>query len=453
MATGNNRRIVGGPVKKVLKERNFRDYEPGQIIVRVKPDSVVPQLGADLGLTRKAFSRLPENVSKPFDYLRTQYGLKDVYPLYTKTRPKRSTLKGLTAAEEHRHGLVSSILPGSTAHETLGGYTLLHVNDKKITPALLRRLEKSPAIELAERVPARWAFKVDKFDAELNQQWALRAIRWFRAKRPDARKVVVAVLDSGIDLAHPDLEQTSITYQHGSLKPQDLLGHGTHVVGILGAVASSDSGVNGVADCEMKVWKVFSDVPVDGEYYVDSNAYNAALAGALTSGARVLNLSLGGTVASQTERLVFKELQKMGILVVAAMGNEFIDGNPVEYPAAYENVLAVGAVDAAGRRARFSNTGDHIGLVAPGVSVLSTLPTNSSATRPETDYAAWDGTSMATPHVSGAAALLFASKPDLSEPEARKHLSKATRKLPAMGKEKWSKEFGSGLLDLTKVLS
>ena len=84
------------------------------------------------------------------------------------------------------------------------------------------------------------------------------------------------------------------------------------------------------------------------------------------------------------------------------MGNEYEDGNPTEYPASYPNVIAVGAINEASNRAPFSNTGNHIALAAPGTNILSTLPMKQSVARKaeDTRYAAWSGTSMATPHVT-----------------------------------------------------
>jgi subtilisin family serine protease len=81
----------------------------------------------------------------------------------------------------------------------------------------------------------------------------------------------------------------------------------------------------------------------------------------------VVNLSIGGTASSQTEQLIFRTLENRGIVVVAAMGNEYEDGNPTEYPGAYKTVLAVGAVAENMRRSVFSNTGSHIALVEPGL--------------------------------------------------------------------------------------
>ncbi len=199
------------------------------------------------------------------------------------------------------------------------------------------------------------------------------------------------------------------------------------------------------------MWKIFRDEPDedDGEYYVDDILYHQALNKARRAGVHVMNLSIGGTGSTKTEALLFKKLLSAGVTVVAAMGNEYRAGNPTEYPAAYSGVIAVAATDETNRRASFSNTGAHVGLAAPGVGILSTLPMRTSPARPrETQYAAWDGTSMATPHVAAAAALVLARKPGIGPDEVAKILKKSATKLKAS-----KVQVGAGLLNVQKALS
>ena len=157
------------------------------------------------------------------------------------------------------------------------------------------------------------------------------------------------------------------------------------------------------------MWKIFPETPIDGEYYVDANLFADALREAARAGLSALNMSIGGTQSSRTEALLMRRLVDRGVVVVAAMGNEFAEGNPKEFPAAYDGVLAVGAVAENRERSAFSNTGSHIGICAPGSNILSTLPRRRSSFRDETMYASWSGTSMATPHVTAAAALVAAN--------------------------------------------
>jgi subtilisin family serine protease len=435
------------------KKRHF-EYVPGQMIVRIEEPAVRPHVGpTPLTMTSAAAKLLPAAVSEPIEYLQRNAGLKSVQPLFS-TRQKSVARARVSSQARHSLALLSSVVDSSS--EELAGITVVTVDQKKLTPSLVRHVNASKAVTYAERMPARWRAQggPGEADPEQNLQWGLRAINWFRATRPDASNTLVAVMDTGVDVGHPDLANVSITYDHEGLSASDLLGHGTHVAGIIAATANNEAGIVGVANCQLAMWKVFPDQPAsDGEFYVDGERYLQALRGVEVSGARALNLSLGGTASSQTETILFDRLQRAGVIVVAAMGNEFDEGNPTEYPAAYQGVLSVGALAETRDRSLFSNTGRHIDLVAPGSNILSTLPRRRSQYRDEASYACWDGTSMATPHVAGAAALVAAKFPAKTSDELRDHLRSTATPLPAMGRSKWTQELGAGLLNLRAALS
>src|SRR5205085_1461333 len=189
-------------------------------------------------------------------------------------------------------------------------------------------------------------------------------------------------------------------YRHDGNTPRDFLGHGTHVSGTIAATVNNLFGIAGIANCRLHCWKVFNDpTPVRKLQNFNFHFYSEALAAALDSSIKVINLSIGGTDHSRAEAAVFEELKEAGVVVATAMGNEFEEGNPKEYPAGYPGPLAVGAVDEMNRHASFSNTGAHIGLVAPGVNILSTVPGVKAAYAATRDYDSWPGTSMASPHV------------------------------------------------------
>jgi subtilisin family serine protease len=328
--------------------------------------------------------------------------------------------------------------------------TVIWVDADAVSPQLLRTVESSPAVAFAERIPARWLSAAEEADPRHNRQWGLRAIRWFDTDPPDAAGVTVAICDTGVDTAHPDLAGVVASYDHEGASATDIVGHGTHVSGIVAARTDDAAGVVGVATSRVAMWKVFPDEPTAGNFYVDGSCFLRALNAVASSGAKVLNLSLGGTQSSQAEQLL---LERAGVTVVAAMGNEHDHGNPVEYPAAYEHVLAVGAVAETNRRSPFSNTGAHIGLAAPGSNVLSTLPTEPSSVRPDTRYASWSGTSMATPHVAAAAALVAAQHPDWTPADTKEHLRTRAAKVAGMGGKAFTEEFGTGLLDIAALLA
>ena len=350
------------------------------------------------------------------------------------------------------------------ASEHLAGINIVHFDPIHPVEPLVKALKAAYAFDICEPMPARWHMGLPLRleptrlestgpDPLANRQWGLRAIRWFDSPMPDASKVTVAVLDTGIDITHPDLAINDVDYHHTGLSPTDIIGHGTHVSGIIAARSRNATGIAGIADCKLAVWKIFTDEPdSDGEFYVDGERYLQALREVTSSGARVMNLSIGGRASSRTENLLFQKAIAGGCTVVAAMGNEFEEGNPTEYPGAYQDVLAVGAVDESLRRAPFSNTGMHIGLVAPGAHILSTLPMQPNAHREETAYAAWSGTSMATPHVAAAAALVAAKYPNKTAIQVRDQLLRNTTRLRGMGVHKKTAAYGSGLLYLREAL-
>jgi hypothetical protein len=427
------------------------EYIPGRLILRVVSEAVASSVGLGaLSMTPKSAELLPDALSKPLQYLKENAGLKTVTPLFSTKQAAHARMKGGGAASV---GILSSV--AHTSNEDLAGLNVLSVDAKQVTPALMRRLNQSNAIEFVERMPARYLFSNTAPDPEVNVQRGLRAIRWFQATRPAAHAIKVAVLDSGIDQTHPELKTVIDRYEHAGKSATDIIGHGTHVAGTIAALTNNGVGVAGVSDCKLLIWKIFGDEPfTDGRFYVDDEAYLRALNEVRNSGARVLNLSIGGTASSQTEQLLFNRLTQAGVTTIAAMGNEFKRGNRTSFPAAYETVLAVGAVGADLRRASFSNTGKHIAVSAPGVQILSTLPMKKALPhREETAYAAWDGTSMATPHVAGAAALFCAKTAGATPEEVQTALINTCRRLPEMRARKRSDEVGAGIIDVSKLLA
>lgn len=259
--------------------------------------------------------------------------------------------------------------------------------------------------------------------------------------------VTVAVVDTGIDPKHPELEGrvrlgTDFTFDPGWLgrrKDKDAAlddhGHGTHVAGIVGAAMGNGVGIAGVAPGVSLLGVKALNAQGKGSQWLVLKG----VAHAVASGAQVVNLSLGGPIASSVERRFYEAVVRSGALLVAAAGNE---GDGVCFPAAYPGVLAVGAVDEAGALAPFSNRGLSLGLVAPGVGVLSTSQQGR--------YELRSGTSMAAPFVSGAAALLWACHPDWSAQKVRATLLNSARDRGEAGPDA---QFGQGELDIVAALA
>jgi subtilisin family serine protease len=395
----------------------------------------------------RAAAALPDEVSGPIEYLKNNCGMHAMYGLFRRPTPRGSGNRYVTA-----RAALGATLSFESIRERLRGFNLVELDPKKVTTAAIKRIEASRAIELAEPVPNRW-IAAAAADPALNLQWGLRAINWFRARRPDAKAMKVAVLDTGVDRGHPDLRNAVKRYETVGKSRYDYPGHGTHVSGIIAAVTNNAVGITGAANCQIEMWKVFTDPGNTGRERFDERAYFQALEDVLDSDVKIINLSLGGTASSGTERSLFEVLISGGKLIVAAMGNEFEEGNLTSYPAAYPGVCAIGAVDELRRWASFSNTGRHISLVAPGVNILSTLPRYRHRLRgQEVDYAAWPGTSMATPYVSAAAALIWARYPAWTAKKVRARLTATAQKLPAMRGRASTPAYGHGLVDVRAAL-
>lgn len=221
----------------------------------------------------------------------------------------------------------------------------------------------------------------------------------------------VAVLDTGIDENHEDLPALSggVNTVDDTYYGSDGSGHGTHVAGTVAAL-DNDLGVVGVApDIDLYAVKVLGDdgrgtdatVAAGIEWVVDQGNIN------------VINMSLGGGHSLTIQRAV-EDAYEAGVLLVASAGNSGPRPNTVNYPAAYPEVIAVSATDENDSFPSFSSRGSEVELSAPGVSILSTLPSNR--------YGKYSGTSMASPHVAGVAALVWSIDPNLTNIEVREIL-------------------------------
>jgi thermitase len=223
--------------------------------------------------------------------------------------------------------------------------------------------------------------------------------------------VLVAVVDSGIDRAHPDVGPrvtASATLPGNGGDVNDHFGHGTAVAGVIAAIPDNGIGIAGVAwNASLLNVKVQSDSGPAGS--VSCAAAANGITYASNAGAQIINLSFGSSSPCATEQSAVDYATGRGSLVVAAAGNE---GSTVpEYPAAFSNVLSVAATDNADRRAGFSSYGaSWVDLAAPGVRIWTTLPVAGSVLGAGYDYE--DGTSFAAPVVAGIAALIWPSVTD-----------------------------------------
>ncbi|WP_431952588.1 S8 family peptidase [Actinacidiphila sp. bgisy167] len=243
--------------------------------------------------------------------------------------------------------------------------------------------------------------------------------------------VKVAVLDTGFDPNHPDLKGVVTESANFTTEPNtdDLAGHGTHVAStVAGSGAASGGRYKGVAPgAQILLGKVCT-----GDGNCEDSDIIEGLAWAAQRGAKVISLSLGDVDTPETdavEAMVDAVSRDYGALVVAAAGNDG-DSSRVASPASADRALAVGASQEDDDRAGFSNVGPREGdsglkpdLIAPGVNVVAAMAGGTTA---DDGYVAMSGTSMATPHVSGAAAILFQQHPDWTAEQVKRQLMQST---------------------------
>jgi thermitase len=277
-------------------------------------------------------------------------------------------------------------------------------------------------------------------DPLADKQWGLAKVDVQAAWRVTrgVPETVVAIIDTGIDYNHPDLAGRVIKgrdFANNDDDPMDGHAHGTHCAGIAGASADNGIGIAGVAPgVSLMAVKVLSD---SGSGTTD--AVCGGIVWAADQGAHVISLSLGGPGGKEAKQAAVDYARSKGAVVVAAMGNN--GANVAVYPGASKGVIGVGATTAEDTRASFSNFGDWIAVAAPGHQILSTVPNGG--------FAAYSGTSMATPHVAGLAGLVRSAFPALEAEAVAAAIRQGATDLGAPG---FDPQFGHGRIDAGRTL-
>ncbi|MBW7473687.1 S8 family peptidase [Paenibacillus oenotherae] len=271
-------------------------------------------------------------------------------------------------------------------------------------------------------------------------QWNLPVIEtekgWNLTK--GSEKVIIAVLDTGVQADHPDLSgklMTGTNIVDDSMAPDDDVGHGTHVAGIIAASVNNGEGVAGLS------WynKVLPVKVLDSSGAGSTYSVAEGIIWATDHGAKVINMSLGNYAQAEFLHDAIKYAYDHDVVLVAASGND--NTERPGFPAAYPEVFAVASTDADGSKSSFSNYGDYIDVAAPGASIASTYPGSQ--------YAALSGTSMASPHVAALAGLIRSINPDLSNEEVMKIMRTSAQDLGDKGKDNY---FGYGQIDVVRAL-
>ncbi|AUG46637.1 peptidase S8 and S53 subtilisin kexin sedolisin [Haloarcula taiwanensis] len=274
---------------------------------------------------------------------------------------------------------------------------------QKFTEELLPTVEAIEGVKYTEFNHVREPIATIPNDPKFDSQYAPQLVNAPKAWDVTfgSKDVTIAVIDTGTDYTHPDLDG-----QFGNQKGRDFVDndsdpapqsaqHGTHVSGIAAGETNDETGIAGVSNSRLLSCRALG--PNGGRTADIANAVEWAT----DQGADIINMSLGGGGYNQTMKNAVSYAWNQGVLLICAAGNHK-DGDPpsqqdVSYPAAYEECVAVGAVDQNKSPTEFSNYGEKVDIAAPGNDVLSSVPGG--------DYAQFPGTSMASPAVAGVAAL------------------------------------------------
>lgn len=358
-------------------------------------------------------------------------------------------------------GIADSFLPGEVLHEyrfpgatgLTGGAGLVHLKlpENVSTAEGILALQKDPRIQYAA---SNDIYELDHLDSAMpddmsRKLWGLRAIQAPAAwsiSHGSRTGPIVAVLDTGIDQTHPDLQANLWTNPkeipgngidddgngviddvHGIFPKenngniQDKHGHGTHTAGTIGAVGNNGLGITGINwEARIMTIRIFDD-----KGKTDVAQIARGLEYAAQNGARITSSSWGGTESNDALRDAFESCPSLHI---AACGNSHLDTDRIpHYPSAYDmpNMISVAATDQRDRLASFSNYGaESVDLAAPGEDIYSTFPKGK--------YRSEDGTSMAAPHVAGVATLVATAYPDSTNQEIKDRILQGVDPIPGL---------------------
>jgi len=309
------------------------------------------------------------------------------------------------------------------------------------------KLKADPSVAYAEFDRAAILDEVKVNDPQRSKQYALDMVNANDAWGITMGKtsVTIAIVDSGVDLDHPDLKAKLVKPKSTvDATAKDDMGHGTHVAGIAAAITNNNEGISGLAANAM-----IMPVRVLGGPSGGSAATVAeGIIYAADNGADVINMSLGFYDKPDVIEKAVAYALKKNVVIVATMGNNNIERR--RYPAAFDGVIAVGSTDSADKKSQFSNFGDWISVAAPGTDIMSTFPTYPVQIGGTKGYTSLSGTSMAAPLVAGLAGLVRSHYPNMAPAQVKALIEKTSVDL---GDKGFDKNFGHGRIDAFKAVS
>ncbi|MFH1572277.1 MAG: S8 family serine peptidase, partial [Gemmatimonadota bacterium] len=387
----------------------------------------------------------------PGSLLAGRYGPVSVEPLFAPAPARLAAARKVGAAAGRRRG-------------ELELWSRLRLPPDADLAAATADLAARPEVAAAQPNYLR-AFAYTPNDPLYPEQWNLARLDWGRARPADAATVVVGVVDSGVDLDHPDLRDSiwrnlpelagvagvdddgngyvddavgwdfadapelpgTGDYRNRDADPSDESGHGTHVAGIIAAGVGNGVGVAGVAP-RVRLMALRAGFNTAGGGYLADDDVAAAVVYGVENGAQILNLSFGDPNPAPVLREVLGYARAAGVVVVAAAGNTGAEG--VLYPARFPEAVAVVATGPSDEPLSFSSWGWEVDVAAPGLAITSLALGGG--------YTESSGTSMAAAHVSGLAALILARQPSLSPLQVRGALVGSARDAGPEGWDPWT---------------
>ncbi|MBZ9610584.1 S8 family serine peptidase [Rheinheimera maricola] len=301
----------------------------------------------------------------------------------------------------------------------------VHASVAELTPSQRKMLQNDPNVEYIEEDHKRYLMDVITPMAQTTP-YGITMVQANQVSDSSAGNTKVCVIDTGYDYDHEDLQSSGVSgYSfsgHGNWY-EDGNGHGTHVAGTMVALNNNNGvvGTIGSGQAGVHIVKIFNN---SGNWTNASNLITA-IQSCKDAGAKVVNMSLGGGSSNQTENNAMASFYNGGMLLVAAAGN---GGNTsLSYPASYDAVVSVAAVNSSGSLASFSQRNSQVEISGPGVSVNSTWNNGG--------YNSISGTSMASPHVAGVAALVWSNHPQCTAAQIRSALNATAEDRGSSGRD------------------
>jgi parallel beta-helix repeat protein len=334
---------------------------------------------------------------------------------------------------ENGGGPVDSVLMGENSQAMVADVPLSSLD------SFMSEAEKGG---LASYIEPNMRYQIDAVpnDPEWFKQWGPRIVEadWAWNTTVGSHSILVAVVDTGIDWNHPDLAANYVAFGYDWVNndpcPMDDNGHGTHVAGVIAAAINNSIGIAGLAQV-----RVMAEKGLDASGSGSASELAKAIVHAVNQGANIISCSWGSYAESTVLHEAVRYAYEHGVLVVAAAGNDAI--NVKHYPAAFDEVVAVAATDEHDNPASFTDYGDWLKVAAPGVNIYSTVLDDT--------YAYMSGTSMAAPHVSGVAALIWSVFPNMTRDQVLAQLQYTADDLGAPGFDVY---YGFGRVNARKAV-